>query len=407
MAWRCDPDEIVQLIPDASTYLSPAHALVERKSFLNYSGQPEVARTPGYPLFVAALVWVVGKDLTRVLVAQAILLSLGVLLLYRLATKILPSGMAFLAGMLAALSPWNAFLATAPMTEGLFLFLLTLVFATVKSSEESPRFITALTWAGLAGALTGTAVLVRPIVPLVALIGLSLIFHFGVRRKGVWLLAGTFLLLALTPLFLWKNRNVREAHFNGISDISGKTAWRYLASRVRSLVNGQDRYVIQEAAMKEDSEWGLSVQEADRERWRRANAIFEAHPVLTVRCFLQSAAEHVIHPYAFVLTPARLNFSGDLMALASLWGALLILASIGFFSALGDRQIRRDWMCSLLAVCALLTLASGVSFGAGSRLRAPLEVVVPLLAAIGLSRVRDQIFNLKYQVIEKKHKSFC
>jgi hypothetical protein len=41
---------------------------------------------------------------------------------------------------------------------------------------------------------------------------------------------------------------------------------------------------------------------------------------------------------------------------------------------------------TFLVICLLLTLSSGISFGAGSRLRAPLELIVPLLAAVGLVR---------------------
>src|SRR5215469_14079081 len=47
-------------------------------------------------------------------------------------------------------------------------------------------------------------------------------------------------------------------------------------------------------------------------------------------------------------------------------------------------KFNRRWLLTLLAICLFLTLLSGISFAAGSRSRAPLELIGPLLAAIGL-----------------------
>ena len=47
----------------------------------------------------------------------------------------------------------------------------------------------------------------------------------------------------------------------------------------------------------------------------------------------------------------------------------------------------RGWLFALLATCITLTIITGFSFGGGSRIRAPLELIVPLLAGMGLVRV--------------------
>jgi hypothetical protein len=144
-------------------------------------------------------------------------------------------------------------------------------------------------------------------------------------------------------------------------------------------VNGHDRFAIKDAAMQDERNWSLSVQEADNERWRRANSVFREHPFLTVYSFARSATEHAIHPSPDVLVPARLNFHGDFFLLALLWGVILTLAIFGLLSLLGpnaardDGEIDRRWLLTFLVICLLLTRRSGISFGAGSRLRAPLE----------------------------------
>jgi 2-polyprenyl-3-methyl-5-hydroxy-6-metoxy-1,4-benzoquinol methylase len=143
--------------------------------------------------------------------------------------------------------------------------------------------------------------------------------------------------------------------------------------------------------MSEDRNWELSIQEKDNERWRRMRDIVLQYPVIAAYSFLQSTAEHTIHPSPDVLEPAGLNFYGDFFLLAVLWGGLLLFAVLGWQCASDpdwdDGQIDRGWLATILVICLLLVVSSGISFGQGSRLRAPLELVVPLLAGVGLVRV--------------------
>ena len=391
LIWRADPIHLTKSIPDVPTYLTPAQSLIEQWAFLDGNGRPEVTRTPGYPAFIGFIMALAGGNLRTALVIQAIVLSGGVLVLYWLARRILPPLMAFIGGLLAAFSPWGAVLAGLPLSDGTFLLLLVLIFFVMKLIEDA-RNLSAVVFNGAClGLLTGAAILVRPIWPLIILVVGALFVRFGPKRKGVWLLLTVTLLCAATPVFLWQERNRREADFNGLSDITGKTVWRYLAAQVRAQVDGQDRFELTRAAMLDDSNWGLPVQDADDEHWRRSKAVFHEYPALTVYCFIRSAAEHAIHPSPDVLTWARLNFPGDFSMLALLWGGLLSLAYVGWrYKPASDRDdgaIDRGWLLIILLICLLLTMSSGTSFGQGSRLRAPLELIVPLLAAVGFVRV--------------------
>jgi len=202
---------------------------------------------------------------------------------------------------------------------------------------------------------------------------------------------------------MWRVRNETEAGFRGISDISGKAAFLYLAPRVDAAAHGTNRYEAVLAASREDAQWELSVQQADDEHWRRATAIFREHPYLTAYSFVRSATEHAIHPSPDVLAPARLRFRGDFFVLGIIWAALLLLAALGCLCSpdpsWDDGEINRRWLLTLLAICLFLTLLSGISFAAGSRLRAPLELIVPLLAAIGLVRgIRAVTFAVRLRM---------
>jgi hypothetical protein len=74
-----------------------------------------------------------------------------------------------------------------------------------------------------------------------------------------------------------------------------------------------------------------------------------------------------------------------------LWAGLLLFALLGYLCASDllwdDGKINRRWISAILVICSCTTLLSGISFAAGSRLRAPLEISVHLFAAVGLVRV--------------------
>jgi 4-amino-4-deoxy-L-arabinose transferase-like glycosyltransferase len=393
IAWRADPRQLVDLYPDAGTYLAPAESLVHAGAFLEWTGDPMVDRTPGYPTLLAALMLLVGRDLHLILIGQAAVLSLGVLLLYLLATLILPPVIAFTAGLLAAFSPWGAVLAALPLSDGLFLFLLVLIFLLMKLTEDARKLHIILLGGISVGLLTGAAVLVRPFWPLIIVIPAALLLLYGLKRKWAWLLVFVTLVSASSPVAFWKQRNQEEANFNGLSDIPGKTAWRHLAARVKAEAHGQNRHAAIALANEEERVWSLSLsrEDADTERWTRAKAVFREYPFRTAYTFVRSAVEHAIHPSPDVLRPARLNFFGDHLVLALLWGALLMFAYLGWRTLSGchwdDGETNKAWLLMILLICSFLTLVSGISFAQGSRLRVPLEAIVPLLAAIGLVRV--------------------
>ena len=403
LTWQATtaPENLIASIPDAATYLAPAQSLLAQGVFHDYSGAPDVTRTPGYPTFLAVIIYVVGQNLRAVLVAQAIILSSSILLLYWLSSKILPPVMAFTAGLVAAVSPWGSIWAGLPLSDGLFLFLLALIFATIRIIEESRSLPVAWFGALGLGVLTAYAVLTRPILPLVFLVGLVVIFRYGITRQGRWVVITTMLVCASAPLLLWQARNRHEGELNGISDIAGKTVWRYLASRVRAEGNGQNRWVVSKTVYEEEQNWRLSNQAADNERWRQAMAVFRQYPFLTVYCFFRSAIEHGIHPSPDILVYPKLNFNGDFVALASLWAALLIFGAFGGLckpeSTWDDGVIDRPWLMTMLTICGLLTLSSGISFGAGSRLRAPLELIIPLLASVGLVRTVHGCLHVSFR----------
>lgn len=386
--YRADPEQL--LFPDSGTYLDPALSLRESGSFLNKHQAPEVTRTPGYPLFLAALMTCVGTDLRTLLIVQAAILSSSVVVLYWLAKHILPPVMAFTGALLAAFSPWASVRAGFLLSDGIFLLMLSVLLFVMYLVVRHARNAAMLVACGsLVGVLTSAVVFVRPVFPLIILVAGTMFLLHPAKKAGVWMLVASMVLSALVPLHLWKMRNLHEAQFAGFSDVSGKAAWQWLASAVKGQIPaaGGDRWMMLRKAEEEETHWRLSLQQADAERWRLAKEVFDAHPFLTAYVFMLNAGEALVHPQPNILTPAGLNFSGDAVVLGLLWGAFVLFAAVGIGHIFGSTQpegIDRNWLLAMLIICGVLTMTGGVSFGAGARYRIPLELIVPLLAGVGL-----------------------
>ena len=75
MISRADMNQLVADYSDAGTYFIPAQNLIDQREFLNNKGKPMITRTPGYPVFLAGIMLLVGRDMRTVLIVQTIILS--------------------------------------------------------------------------------------------------------------------------------------------------------------------------------------------------------------------------------------------------------------------------------------------------------------------------------------------
>lgn len=87
LLWAGDPARYA-IRPDSNSYINPALSLLKNGTFsknLTPPLQPELARTPGYPLFLLPFVSDGRCHVTAVLITQAVLGALTVGLLYLMA----------------------------------------------------------------------------------------------------------------------------------------------------------------------------------------------------------------------------------------------------------------------------------------------------------------------------------
>lgn len=169
---------------------------------------PDALRSPGYPLFLAAIL---GKDppfsaLQTVLLVQAILSTITVLVAYFLLRAVVTWQWAMGGAALTALSPHLVTMNIYLLTETLFAFLLTAgIFAVAWSFKR--RSI----WGMLAGGMIlGASALTRPSLEyLVVPLALFVLFNLRAIDVGVARRATIALVLGFSLVFLpWLARNV-------------------------------------------------------------------------------------------------------------------------------------------------------------------------------------------------------
>lgn len=218
--WLPTSRESLAALPDQLEYLELGQNLRDGRGLVFYSDvfQDELRayRTPGYPVFVAAL----RADVRAVRVTQALIDASTVLAVYVLARRWLNRASSVIASALVAFNPFLIYFCGLILTETLFTSMLTWGMALIalpgKSTQDvpPPKRWTSMAWWGGAIVLA-LSVLVRPSSLLLPII-LAVSAAVANRRAGGpylsrWVppVATTALLLEMAVLLPWGYRNSR------------------------------------------------------------------------------------------------------------------------------------------------------------------------------------------------------
>lgn len=153
----------LELQADALEYHAYAVNLLEQGTYANNMGE-RATRTPGYPLFLAAIYKIFGPSVRAVQAAQALLGAGVCVFILFITARWLPPGWALASGMLAAFYYDLYSIVPLILSEGLDIFLLSIFFCAWLQRGKKIWF------SGAAGLVLGLACLVRseilPIAPL-------------------------------------------------------------------------------------------------------------------------------------------------------------------------------------------------------------------------------------------------
>jgi 4-amino-4-deoxy-L-arabinose transferase-like glycosyltransferase len=229
---------------DQNGYALLGRVLADTGRFTRYPNLPrfvpEVIRTPGYPLFVAAIDRVIGDGHLAVATAQALVFAAICLLVYGLALRVVNDRTAFAAALFTALYPPLPYFAALTLTEVFTTFLVTLgVYLWLRSLRCGNG------WAAGAGAILAWAALTRPsfqYLPLALIAAAWLVAPRGTvaRRRGIVLL--TVFAAALTPWLLYNVVFLKMLTFTPAGG-TGRTLWEgtwqvALPGRVQATLTG-------------------------------------------------------------------------------------------------------------------------------------------------------------------------
>jgi len=417
----------VASIADAQEYWQLGRNLARHQHFSRDTVppyRPELFRTPVYPLFLAPFFKLFRAPLLPGLLAQLLLALTTVLLSYRLALELgLTETAASSAALLVAISPNLSFITTKLVTETLFgLFLLATLILTNRF-RISGRTIDLIG----AGIGSGIMVLTRPIATFFPLLlaGDVLVIGLGKRprRAAVALIPLACAALVVLP---WVIRNGQRTGRYIISTAAEHNSYLYNAAAVVAAEKAITISAARDSMLAEaQMQFGTLDTTAEATLWQHLSRVgwhhILRHPLTAARIQLvgflvnfatpislqpllvhsgvnpDQTAPHIAQTVARLLSQGKIGaafrlvrqerlknmprFALVVLGLAALFQlALMVLAGTGLIRA------RDPALLWLVVVTLYFTLLTGPA--ADARMRAPIEPLLALCAALGIFRLR-------------------
>jgi 4-amino-4-deoxy-L-arabinose transferase-like glycosyltransferase len=393
-------------IVDEQHYHRLATSITRGDGFAWGPSQPTSIRPPLYPLFVAVIWKAVGTDsMQAVRVAQALLGTLSVWLLYLITARLFDRGTARIAALALAFYPSLLFSGVLLLTEVFFTtVLLAAMYGCLVLLEQRSR------WAAVASGIAfGAAALTRSVMwpfPFVLVILLGLILGGAVRDRAK--LCGLVLIGYVLVVAPWSIRNTLLQRTFTVVDTMGGL----------NLLTGNYEYT------PEDRMWdGVSITgirswdeplryapvpaggwtEGAKDHWaqRRAVTFMLAHPVVTARRSLLKFADMWGLEREWVAgLQQRLYQPPTWFAIASSAAVLVAFPTVVLFAIAGlllappaDQRAHALLALLILFVCGI----HSITFG-HSRYHLPLMPVLMIYAAAAVRRRQELLGQLRRRV---------
>jgi hypothetical protein len=382
---------IVTTVGDTPTYLGPAKELLDHGRFDSASppGQPEYLRTPGYPVFIAAVYRIFGETNTAVLLVQVALSALTVFLAYLLAARMWSVPIGLLAALFTALDPVQNATSSSILTESLAALLLVIVAAVgfTAFSQKQPR---PGIWA-LLGLSIAVATLVRPVTYYLPLLVVLLLLIRHVRRRDRARNLAQMTAAFMVPLVLllggWQLRNHERVDSWRISGIEAKNLFLFRAAGAVARSSHNTFAATKHEMWHDFGQVGTESQGSYYGRMYKAGVhILASHPIDALVGTVNGLWSELFSVRAKSL--AFLGFHpGAAMADAGVVVLVVFYAVCAYGIVVVIRR-RRDLLAHAfvagVAFYVLLASAGPEAVGArGERFRAPIIPILILYAARG------------------------
>jgi 4-amino-4-deoxy-L-arabinose transferase-like glycosyltransferase len=404
-AWIAHVEPLAVRSPDTPAYVWPARALIEagRFSLSPTDSTPMFVRTPGYPAFLAAIMWVTDSE-WAISPIQAALSALTVATIVLVGWRLIGLAAGLVAGGLLVLDPLQFIAsgtilteATASITIALIAAVGVLVFA-VRRPQDVP--IGAVFGLGL---LVALATMVRPTMwfyPAVLLVLLALRFR-GVPRRALVARLLVFVLPVAVVVGGWQVRNHSTVGSWQLSGATGLLMYCSNAAQIEARTSGTTMDATQRrlgcpasgedpgGVCRSDAGWTCRIPDPDAtgqgfDDWNHKGLeIMADHPMQTARIMVEGVVRQIAGPGTDTVrryfdVPA----SSPLALGLFVWNATLwAFAAVGVVAGLRSRH-RAYWAFVVVTIGYVVIVSTGDA--AGARYRVPVIPLLALLAALGI-----------------------
>lgn len=240
---------------DCGEYYSIARNILRSGTFSQSEAAPfapDTWRTPGYPMLLAAGMFIVGDSPTGLIIFQQVAAILSVLIFFHVASRHMSAGRAVTASAIFLIEPYHLIYSFWLLSTTFFTLALLAAWWAWERTRVSPSVRNLV----LLGFLSGLLVLIWPgamLIPLFVIAALALHFRSkgnatrhetGTPRSRKWLALGLIIISCLAPPLAWMTRNRLVAGHFALSHQSGIVLAYFKATEVELWRQGrtEDRY---------------------------------------------------------------------------------------------------------------------------------------------------------------------
>jgi 4-amino-4-deoxy-L-arabinose transferase-like glycosyltransferase len=389
---RYNPEGVWE--PDSQAYHQLAVNLLNDGVFSRSSAasfEPEVFRTPGYPLFLAVIYQFVGIHPLRVIPFQIVLSLATIYLAYRIAERLLDEKAGLLAAGFLALDPVSLLYSQKLLTETLFAFHLAVsVFFFLGAMKGNRLFGGSV----LGSFFLAMATYTRPASYYLGMmvIPAALLLYWLLTKDWKQAVQAVLAVLLVQAILIggWQLRNSLQAGSAAFSHIRGEVLLFERAAGIVAITEGvsfeeaKKRLVglHYESLQPDPGRW---TQARLGERWEREGLkIIKEHPFLYLWVAARGGLAVIAGPSSwwklFGGNGDGFKGAGALSALAYGIGFLVVLyAGIALFARYG--RVNYEALFLALIAAYLIVISSGPM--AYSRLRMPIMPLLCVLSAAG------------------------
>jgi 4-amino-4-deoxy-L-arabinose transferase-like glycosyltransferase len=403
-AWIAHAEPGAVRDPDTPGYMAPARALVDagRFSVTPTDPIPMFIRTPGYPAFLAAILWLTDSE-WAISLFQALVSLAAVAAVVWVGWRLVGLTAGLAAGLVVALDPLQFVASGTLLTESPTAVVLaaTAAVGAVVFGVRSPAQLPAAALAAL-GVLTAVATMLRPtfwFYP--AVIAALLVARL---RRLSWRVVVAKLVLFLLPAAVivggWQLRNHARVDSWQVSAVPSINLYCDNAAEVEANLSGEslrsvmDRFGCPgeedlDTACDRQAGWACWVPDPDApgqgfdELGREAREFLLDHPVQTARVLGEGLASEIAGPGTDTVAHyLDIEASPVLTGVLFVWTAVLWgLAAVG--AVVGLRSQHRAFWAFVVATVGYVMVTSAGS-AAYARFRTPVIPLLALLAAMGI-----------------------